>query len=150
MQADDEYASVVWREARVDDRRQLLTLLAHLTHAPMMDDELFAQQFGAMQAAGVHILVAEDAGSRQLLATGALHVLPKLVRGCARVGLIEDVVVDPRARRRGLGKELVERLVQLAQQCNCYKAMLNCAEARVAWYESTGLRRKEVQMVRYL
>lgn len=151
MQDDDVYASVTWREARADDRRQLLTLLAHLTHAPMIDgDELFTRQFDAMCAAGAHILVAEDAGSRQLLATGALHVLPKLVRGCARVGLIEDVVVDPRARRRGLGKELIERLVQLARQYNCYKVMLNCAEARVAWYESTGLRRKEVQMVRYL
>lgn len=145
----DEYASVTWREVSTTDRRQLNTLLSHLTVTAPIDDTTFARQLAQMRTAGTVTLVAEDVGSRQLLATGSLHVLAKFVRGCARVGQIEDVVVDPRARRRGLGQELVRRLVQLAHERGCYKVMLNCSDRRVGWYEQCGLQCKEVQMVRY-
>lgn len=145
----DAYASVTWREVGTADRRQLTTLLSHLTAAAPINEPTFARQLTRMRAAGTVTMVAEDVGSRQLLATGSLHVLEKFVHGCAKVGQIEDVVVDPRARRRGLGQELVRRLVQAARERGCYKVMLNCAEHRVGWYEHCGLQRKEVQMVRY-
>lgn len=35
-----------------------------------------------------------------------------------------------------------------AKEAGCYKAILDCGEERVPFYEKCGLARKEVQMVR--
>ena len=45
---------------------------------------------------------------------------------------------------------LIEALVEASRSMGCYKVILDCAEANVAFYEKCGLTRKEVQMVKYL
>ena len=56
--------------------------------------------------------------------TCALVVVPNLTRGGAPYGLIENVVTDPRYRRRGFGKAILTEAVSLAWQHDCYKVML--------------------------
>lgn len=73
----------------------------------------------------------------------------KFLRGCGLCGHVEDVVVDERARGKRLGVKLLEAAVEAAKAAGCYKIILDCSEANVAFYEKCGLTRKEVQMVRY-
>jgi glucosamine-phosphate N-acetyltransferase len=42
---------------------------------------------------------------------------------------------------------VIDALLTYAKQAGCYKVILDCGEANVAFYEKCGLKRKEVQMV---
>jgi phosphinothricin acetyltransferase len=61
-------------------------------------------------------------------------------------GWIEDVVVDQNQRGRGIGRQLVQRLVELAQVQGCTDLLLFTGHHRkpaIALYESIGFMRKE-------
>ena len=92
------------------------------------------------------IVVAEDAHSGALLGTTSLIVEHKLIRGCGRVGHVEDVVTHEKARGRGVGRALLGRLAELAREAGCYKVILDCADKNAAFYEKSGYRRAELQM----
>jgi glucosamine-phosphate N-acetyltransferase len=83
------------------------------------------------------------------LGAATLLIERKFLRGCGTAGHIEDVVVDAAARGRRLGARLVAAAADTARRAGCYKVILDCSEANVAFYEKCGLSRKEVQMVQY-
>ena len=56
--------------------------------------------------------------------TCTLVVIPNLTRGGAPYALIENVVTDPRYRKRGFGKAVLTEALSLAWQHGCYKVML--------------------------
>ena len=57
------------------------------------------------------------------------------IRG-GKVGHIEDVVVKESNRRKGIGKALVERLVELATAKECYRLSLECQSPNVDFYQN--------------
>ena len=83
------------------------------------------------------------------MAAGTLIVEHKFIRGCSRVGHIEDIVVLSEARGQGLGLRVVSALMEEALRLKCYKVILDCDEKNVGFYEKLGMKRKEVQMVKY-
>ena len=44
----------------------------------------------------------------------------------------------------------MEALLQFGEQVGCYKVLLDCTEKNVPFYESCGMQKKELQMVKYL
>ncbi|KAI4341967.1 hypothetical protein MLD38_026634 [Melastoma candidum] len=95
------------------------------------------------------ICVIEDVASRKIVATGSIFVERKFIRGCGKVGHIEDVVVDGSTRGLSLGKRVVSFLADHARSVGCYKVILDCSMDNRAFYEKCGFKQKEVQMVRY-
>lgn len=93
------------------------------------------------------IIVFENEG--KLLASGTLLIENKVIHGLSKVGHIEDIVVDKSARGYGLGKIMIDYLVNIAKD-NCYKVILNCKESNIGFYEKCGFEKKEVEMVKYL
>jgi len=93
-----------------------------------------------------HILcrVAEKDG--EVIGVAVLVLVVKVLRSGSIMGLIEDVAVSQEARGLGVGKLLIEDLVALANEWGCYKVVLNCSDANVAFYEKCGFRRAENQM----
>ena len=83
------------------------------------------------------------------MAAGSLLIERKFIRGCGKVGHIEDVVVDASQRRKGTGSCIVRHLVQAAQRAGCYKVILDCSAENATFYERQGFKRKEVQMAMY-
>lgn len=78
--------------------------------------------------------------------TATLYILEKLIHSGGKVGIVEDVAVSEYARGLGLGKLLIDTLVEQAEKQNCYKVVLSCAEHNVAFYEKCDFRRHEVTM----
>jgi GNAT superfamily N-acetyltransferase len=88
---------------------------------------------------GLYCFVAESAG--KVVATGVLAVIPNLTRGGRPYGLIENVVADESCRRRGVGTELLRRILQEAERRGCYKLMVLTdmyREGVIEFYRAAG------------
>ena len=101
----------------------------------------------------IHIWVVEKydtvSGSNSLVGAGTIVYEQKFIRNCGKVAHIEDVVICKTKRCSGLGKELVQFLVNKAHENYCYKVILNCDETISPFYEKCGLSKKNVQMAKY-
>ena len=140
------------RKLRADDfAKGYLALLSQLSVVGDVSKERFEEQFRILESKGDDyvILVVEDAEKATVMATGTLIVEHKFIRGCSRVGHIEDIVVLSEARGQGLGLRVVSALMEEALRLKCYKVILDCDEKNVGFYEKLGMKRKEVQMVKY-
>lgn len=71
---------------------------------------------------------------------------PKFTHGGNNVAHIEDVVIKTQYRHKGIARSLINELVKVAEINNCYKAILDCTEDNVAFYEKCGFARCEFQM----
>lgn len=63
-------------------------------------------------------------------------------------GLLEDVFVDENQRGKGIGTELVKKIIAEAKARRCYKliATSRCARAKAhAWYEKLGFKNYGVE-----
>lgn len=63
-------------------------------------------------------------------------------------GLLEDVFVDESARGRGIGTELVRRVVAAANDAGCYKLLATSRTSRPkvhALYERLGFRNHGIE-----
>ena len=74
----------------------------------------------------------------------SLHVIKKLTR---TLGLIEDVAVNENYRGKGIGKKLVEKLIEIASEKSCDKTVLNSSEKNSEFYEKIGFEKNEIQMI---
>ncbi|KXZ44003.1 hypothetical protein GPECTOR_75g727 [Gonium pectorale] len=124
-------------------------MATEFTVRPLQASDYDKEQFKRKEEAGSYRTVVIEDGGR-IIATAAMVIELKFIRGCGKVGHIEDVVVDPEYRGKRLGAMLIDALVDAAREAGCYKVILDCAEANVGFYTKCGLTRKEVQMVRYL
>jgi GNAT superfamily N-acetyltransferase len=132
------------REARGEDLDGLLSLYGELA---LDDGALPGDAAGSGRALeailaepGHHLLVAERAG--ELLGTVDVVIAANLTHGARPWALIENVVVAARARRGGVGRELMGSAFELARAAGCYKAMLLSNKRRDeahAFYRELGM-----------
>ena len=83
------------------------------------------------------VLELDDA----VVATTYLNVIPNLTRAASPYAVIENVVVDERLRRTGLGKQIMGSTLKAAWSAGCYKAMLMTGSRRpstLAFYRACG------------
>lgn len=80
--------------------------------------------------------VYEDEG--RVIGTATVLIEHKLLHYGSRVGHIEDVVVDKNTRKSGVGKELIKACVDFCRYNKCYKAILDCSEENIPFYEKCG------------
>jgi orotate phosphoribosyltransferase len=135
------------RSAESGDLNRLIELYRHLHPA---DDSLpdgpgREHLWTAMLARpGFHCLVAFHGDV--LVASCCLAVIPNLTRGGRPYGLIENVVTHADFRRRGFGKAVLARALDLAWQLGCYKVMLLTGSKRPEthhFYHACGFRSGE-------
>lgn len=117
------------REARGDDLDRLLELY-RLLEGPYADtvvrdpehreaERLFAQVLSDEHQT---TLVAEEDG--EVVGTLVVAVLPNLAHGGAPYAVVENVVVDEKARGRGVGAALARAAMDGARETGAYKLAL--------------------------
>lgn len=125
---DSPFATFDVRVATPDDAPALAPLLQQLgTNDPCPDTALLALELGNQRPSRV-TLVAERDGD--LLGTCTLHLIEHIAHGFARSAILEDMVVDSRARGQGVGQALIRRSVEWARGWNCYKLALSSHQDR--------------------
>ena len=82
--------------------------------------------------------------NKAILGVASLHISEKLTR---KLGLIEDVAVSKNNRGLGIGKKLVEKLIQTGKEKKCDKIVLSSSEKNSEFYEKMGFQKKELSMV---
>ncbi|KAG0207444.1 Glucosamine-phosphate N-acetyltransferase-like protein [Mortierella sp. GBA30] len=126
--------------------------LAGLTVVGDVSEQAFQQTFETMRRCdGVyHVVVIEDLAQSRIVATGTLIVEQKFLRGCAKAGHIEDIVVHDSQRGKKFGIRLIDQLKHIGTQVGCYKLLLTCSETNEPFYEKSGFQRKDLHMAQYL
>jgi glucosamine-phosphate N-acetyltransferase len=133
-----------------DFSNYFLQLLAELTTVGELPKSWCEQRLRMIDRDELQeVVVLEDLGNAQVCGAATLVVESKFIHECGRVGHLEDVVVHAGLRGKGLGKKLVERVTELARERGCYKILVDCTHANIAFYESCGYNRKDAQMARY-
>ena len=148
MPTSEDY---IIRPLEADDYgRGYLSLLAELTTVGDISRPKFVAHLATLSPSTyrLFVLVAKSDPSL-IIGAGTLLIESKFIHACGSVGHIEDIVIAASERGKSLGKLMIARLVEEARASGCYKVILDCSEANVAFYEKCGLTRKEVQMVQY-
>jgi glucosamine-phosphate N-acetyltransferase len=97
------------------------------TKDPHLVDVMFGSTSGIM-------FVGLDVG--KVIGCATLVIDQKLIHNFGRVARIEEVVIHPDYRGKGLGKELIGYLTNEARLRRCYKVILNCNDHNVKFYEN--------------
>jgi glucosamine-phosphate N-acetyltransferase len=92
------------------------------------------------------IIVAEDLESSEIIGTATLLIEQKFIHNGGRVGHIEDVVTRKGFEGRGVGRKIVSKLIEVANECGCYKIILDCDANVAKFYEKMGFVKKAITM----
>ena len=96
-----------------------------------------------------HIYLLEN-DKREIMGMGTLLIESKIIHRFGKVGHIEDIIISKEYRGQGLGKYVVESLMEIAEKdFKVYKVILNCSDSNIPFYENCGFKKKENQMVKY-
>ena len=133
------------RSMTVDERRQIEELLSQLSSTATFEpDRLQAM----LDSPGVSLFIALEADDVVGMAT--LVTFP-LVTGWR--GIVEDVVVDDRARGRGVARLLLEGIIEESTRRRLRTLDLTSRPSResaLRLYESLGFERRETNVMRYV
>ena len=89
-----------------------------------------------------YVAVIDD----QVAGTASIFIEPKFINSGGVVGHIEDVAVNPHFQKHGVGRALVQHLLEVCREFRCYKVILDCAEGVIPFYERLGFHRWERAM----
>jgi glucosamine-phosphate N-acetyltransferase len=90
------------------------------------------------------IIVIHD-DENKIIAAGTIFKLEKLHNN--PIGQIEDVIVTEKYREKGLGRKIIEHLVNIGiNEFKCYKIVLNCLDKNIHFYEKCNFTISGVQM----
>ena len=121
--------------------RDIQGLLAQVRNGSEKDTATMSELRDVLKDKNTLIIVAKD-GARIV----GMAMLCVTVRIGRRTGQVEDVVVDDSYRGKGLGKELMYKLIELARRKKLNAIYLTSRPARVAanaLYQKIGFEKKE-------
>jgi glucosamine-phosphate N-acetyltransferase len=133
-----------------DYHKQYLQLLQMLTSLnPRQISEPAFQQFVNNLNTSHQIWVIEEHTTNKIIGTITILIEQKIIHNFGKVCHIEDVVIDKTYRGLGLGKLLVDKAIDLAEENKCYKTILDCDQHKEGFYERCGFHKKCSQMTLY-
>jgi len=82
----------------------------------------------------IKIIVIYSTTEKKIVGAGSIFILEKLHNN--PIGQIEDVIITEKYRGSGLGRILVNKLIEIGKNVfNCYKITLNCLDKNVDFYK---------------
>jgi len=132
-----------------DYHKGYLELLQHLTLTGDIHISRFQQIFDRVKYNPFHhIFVLLDSAGQQVIGSITAIIEWKFIHGGSQVAHLEDVVVSPNHQGQGLGKKLVNHVIQWVcdNYPHCYKIILDCKSENAKFYEKCGFRKNGVEM----
>ena len=143
-------AKPIIREATEADLPQVVALLAQLAlDDPEREDmssplpyEYHIVMRRILETPGQSLFVLEE--REKIVGTTALSIMPNLSHRGTPYAIIENVVVDEKARAKGYGELLMRHAIEAARRADCYKVSLTSSKRRREahrFYERLGFER---------
>jgi len=131
---------------QINIKNQYIQLLSYLTSTYDLTLELFNENIKKIFTMGLIIvcITRTDEGIK-LIGSGTILVETKIIHGGKSVGHIEDIVVHPLYRGRGIAQTILNMLVEYSKK-KCYKVILNCNPNMEQFYNRVGFDKKCIQM----
>ncbi len=81
---------------------------------------------------------------KDLIGFGNLNIFIK-ARGNPQ-GVIEDIAVKNKFKKKGIGMKIVRTLIKIAKKKNCYKVILQAPKKNLTFYKKIGFRSSHKSM----
>lgn len=133
------------RRINENDYLGIFNLLNQLTDSPTLDNDKFND---IISQSNKLIYVVEI--DNVIIATATLLIDTKLTRGDSNIGYIEEVVTDKNYRNKGISKQLLQYIIDVAKQYKCYKLILTCNDDLINFYTSVGFNTRQNSMIKYI
>jgi glucosamine-phosphate N-acetyltransferase len=85
----------------------------------------------------------------ELIGTITILYEYKFISNIVKLAHVEDVCIDRRYRKQGLGTLLLKFAISEAKKKECYKIILDCDETLEPFYNKSGMIKNGIQMVKY-
>ena len=138
------------RHLEVQDLNQYINLLGQLTEIKYHTHEELVKRFECTSKNSFHQIIVIVNKNGELIGCATILIEPKFIRGMTYLAHVEDVCIDQLYRKKGYGKILIDYLVRIANDYDCYKISLNCNDANIRFYSNCGFVRNSNQMTRSL
>ena len=136
------------KELQKDDYDNgIFILLQSLTKAPKIPRVCFDTFVTSL--GDTHQVFVIRNSDEAVVAAATCLIESKLIRGGQGVAHVEDVVIHPDYRKRGLASRLLSHIVSHALKMNCYKVILNCSEANTSFYQKHKFKKVDNGMAIY-
>lgn len=131
-------------------KNQYIFLLSNLTETTDMSTEIFIEQIKNISIMG-NIIIAIEGNMNNfiIVGSGTIIIEPKIIRNAGNVAHVEDIVVHPNYRGKGIAKNIISLLKDYSKLTNCYKIILNCSDEYIPVYEKSGFVKKGNEMSFY-
>ena len=132
---------------------QYINLLSELTNTVPIDNSLFINNLNKINQIGIIYigLIGTVANNDfKIVGSGTIIIEPKIIHGGKNTGHIEDIVVDPNYRSKGISQNILNKLKEYAINNNCYKIILDCDSSVKQVYIKNGFDIKGLQMALYI
>lgn len=93
-----------------------------------------------------NIVIAEDIDTNQIVGSATLLIEQKFIHEGSKAGHIEDVVTRKGFEGKGIGKGIIEKIIEIAKEKQCYKIILDCDEKISKFYEKIGFEKRGIMM----
>jgi len=137
-----ELQNLIFREIKPTDFTNYINLMFEFTdYKHNITQEQFNDQLDNM-IDYCKIIVIEY--NNNIIGAGSIFKIKKLHNN--PIGQIEDIIITNQYRKYGLGKQLINKLVNIGfNDYNCYKITLNCLEKNIGFYEKCNFKISGIQ-----
>ena len=109
----------------------VIELMQYISEFKINEDEYNSIWISYKNQINVHSIVALI--DRKIVGYGTVIIETKIRGG--KFGHIEDIVSHNDFRKIGVGKAILDSLLEIAEDKGCYKVALACKEHNIAFYE---------------
>jgi len=133
-------SDITVRKLQKDDLwNGFLQTLDSLRQASNIDKKTAEKIFDKINSNPDHIVAVAIIEGKIVGAT-TLLIETKFIHNGGKVGHIEDVVVDKKHQRKGIGEKIIIYLLRYAKDQGCYKTILDCTDEVKPFYEKLGFK----------
>jgi len=129
------------------DYTVIFDLLNQLTETPVLEANTYLAIINNLTE-WHKIFVCMYNYNNKVIPIGIITLLieQKLIHGGAKIGHIEDLVVEKNFRNLKIGKKLLNHCIDYAKNKECYKVILDCHQCLENYYTVNHFHRSGIQM----